>query len=494
MSADPLSVQSSTLNVERSPEAPEAPPQNLLKGLDYSVLQQCMHCGMCLPTCPTYEETKHERNSPRGRIALMRAVADDELAVTKEFGEEMYYCLGCLACTTACPAGVNYAELFETARAEVERQGVLDSPKRTILRSVLLRGLFTRPRLLRFTGRLLYFWQASGLQSFTRRTGLTALLPKNLRGLEPQAPRIQAKFSHQLIRPVENPSAERSTLNAQHLTFNEQKNGPAADIPLNVQRSTLSVQRSPIPRRVLVLTGCVQDLAFSDVNRATVDVLLANGCEVHTPPVQPCCGSLHAHNGDVATARELARRQLDLIDPEKFDAIISNAGGCGSHLRAYGHLLHDDPDYAERAAAWSKKLKDIHEYLVEIGFRKPTSPARTSTVTYHESCHLCHGQKVSAQPRAILKSIPGVELHECTEAQWCCGSAGIYNITQPETSAWLQERKLGHLRASGAAVVATANPGCHLQIENGLKAAGETTAVTHPIVLLAAAYRAEAAH
>lgn len=444
-----------------------APIQNLLKGLDYSVLQQCMHCGMCLPTCPTYEETKHERNSPRGRIALMRAVADDELSVTKEFGEEMYYCLGCLACTTACPAGVNYAELFETARAEVERQGVLDSPKRTVLRSVLLRGLFTRPRLLRFAGRLLYLWQASGLQSFTRRTGLTALLPKNIRRLEPQAPRIQAKFSHQLIRPLEKPAA-------------------------------------PV-RRVLVLTGCVQDLAFSDVNRATVDVLLANGCEVHTPPVQPCCGSLHAHNGDVATARELARRQLDLIDPEKFDAIISNAGGCGSHLRAYGHLLHDDPDYAERATAWSKKLKDIHEYLVEIGFHKPAAPSSPqvsglrsqvspTTVTYHESCHLCHGQKVSAQPRAILKSIPGVELRECTEAQWCCGSAGIYNITQPETSAWLQERKLGHLRASGAAVVATANPGCHLQIENGLKAAGETIAVTHPIVLLAAAYRAEARH
>ena len=439
--------------------------ENLLKGLDYSVLQQCMHCGMCLPTCPTYEETKHERNSPRGRIALMRAIADEELSVTREFGEEMYYCLGCLACTTACPAGVNYAELFETARAEVERQGVLDSPKRTALRALLLRGLFTRPRLLRFAGRLLYFWQASGLQAFTRRTGLTTLLPKNLRRLEPQAPRIQAKFSHQLIRPVEKPAA-------------------------------------PV-RRVLALTGCVQDLAFSDVNRATVDVLLANGCEVHTPPVQPCCGSLHAHNGDPATARELARRQLDLINPDDFDAIISNAGGCGSHLRAYGHLLHDDPDYAERAAAWSKKLKDIHEYLVAINFRRPVAPPAhvrntniaPTTVTYHESCHLCHGQKISAQPRAILKAIPGVELRECAEAQWCCGSAGIYNLTQPDTSAWLQERKLGHLRATTAEVIATANPGCHLQIENGLKSAesgsGPTPSVTHPIVLLAAAYRAE---
>lgn len=427
-----------------------------LRDLDYSVLQQCMHCGMCLPTCPTYVETKEERNSPRGRIALMRAIADEELEVTKAFGEEMYYCLGCLACTSACPAGVNYAELFETARADVEKSAVLASPKRDFIRWSVLRILFTRPRLLRLVGRTLWLWQASGLQSLARRSGLTKLLPKNLRRLEPQAPVIRAKFSHQLIRPVEKPAATK--------------------------------------RRVLVLTGCVQDLAFSDVNRATVDVLLANGCEVHTPPVQPCCGSLHAHNGDTDTARVLARRQLDLINPDDFDAIISNAGGCGSHLRAYDHLLHDDPAYAPRATAWSKKLKDIHEYLVEIDFRKPASTAAASTVTYHESCHLCHGQKVSAQPRAILKSLPGVELRECAEAQWCCGSAGIYNITQPDTSAWLQDRKIGHLAATGAQVVATANPGCHLQIQSGLAAHGHpATEVAHPIVLLARAYAAESA-
>ncbi|MBC8041471.1 MAG: (Fe-S)-binding protein [Opitutaceae bacterium] len=425
---------------------------------------------MCLPTCPTYDETKLEKHSPRGRIALMRAIADGELEVTKAFGEEMYYCLGCLACTTACPANVDYPNLFETARAEIERQGVLDTPKRTVIRTFTLRFLFTRPRLLRLVGRALYAWQASGLQSLARRSGLLNLLPENLRRLEPQSPVILPRFSHQLIAPVEKPVA------------------PA--------------------RRVAVLTGCVQDLAFADINRATVDVLLANGCEVHTPPVQPCCGSLHAHNGDVESARLLARRQLDLFNPDDFDAIISNAGGCGSHLRAYAHLLHDDPAYAPRAAAWSKKLKDIHEYLVEINFRKPNSSAPASTITYHESCHLCHGQKVSAQPRAILRALPGVELRECAESQWCCGSAGIYNITQPETAARLQERKVGHILATGANIVATANPGCHLQLENGLRAAcAERSAapspspldarpstpptVTHPIVLLAAAYAAE---
>jgi glycolate oxidase iron-sulfur subunit len=455
---------------------------------------------MCLPTCPTYDETKLERHSPRGRIALMRAIGDGDLEVTKSFGEEMYYCLGCLACTTACPAGVDYPKLFETARAEVERQGVLASPKRDAIRHLALRTLFTRPRLLRLVGRALYFWQASGLQTMARRSGLTHLLPSNLRRLEPQAPKILPRFSHQLIRPIE--------------------------------RGTGVSPVGSHPSRVAVLTGCVQDLAFADINRATVDVLLANGREVHTPPVQPCCGSLHAHNGDLETARALARRQLDLFNPDDFDAIISNAGGCGSHLKTYGHLLHDDPAYAARAAAWDAKLKDIHEYLVAINFRRPlgapgsgpasaaqpaVSPATASpvaaphalSVTYHESCHLCHGQKISAQPRAILKSIPGLELRECAESSWCCGSAGIYTITQPDTAARLQERKVGHLLATGATVVATANPGCHLQLENGLRSACSSAsrasaspapgavpavaapAVTHPVVLLARAYAAE---
>lgn len=444
-----------------SPDSP--PPRSPAAGLaalDYSVLQQCMHCGMCLPVCPTYAETKLERHSPRGRIALMRAIADGELDVTKTFGEEMYYCLGCLACTSACPAGVDYARMFETARAEVEARGVLAYPKRDFIRWSVVKVLFTRPRLLRLAGRLLWLWQVSGGQTVFRRLKLTRLLPANLRRLEPQTPPIAAKFSHQLIRPVETPVG---TMPGSRL------------------------------RRVALLTGCVQDLVFSDINRATVDVLLANGCEVHTPPVQPCCGSLHAHNGDLESARALARRQIDLIDVDSVDAIISNAGGCGSHLRGYGHLLHDDPAYAERAMRWSAKVRDVHEYLVEIGFRRPNAPGSTSgAVTYHESCHLCHAQKVSAQPRAVLRAVPGVQLHECREANWCCGSAGIYNITQPDTSARLLERKISHVHATAAPVVATANPGCHLQLQNGLRSHGDrATRVVHPVVLLAEAYRAE---
>lgn len=449
-----MSVERSALSVERLSERSSPFP-------DYSVLQQCMHCGMCLPVCPTYAETGKERNSPRGRIALMRAVADGELPISRGFAEEMSYCLGCLACTTACPAAVDYATLFETARATVEASQVNATPKRNFIRWLTMRWLFTRPRALRFVGRLLWLYQVSGCQTVARRLKLTRLLPRSIRELEPATPTIRRSFSAELIAPVEMP-----------------KDGP-------------------VRHRVLVLTGCMQDLMFSDVNRATVDVLLANGCEVHTPPVQFCCGSLHAHNGDSATAKLLARRQLDAIDPFAFDAIISNAGGCGSHLRHYGHLLADEPAYAERAAEWTRKVRDIHEWLVERGFRVPTASRETAApvvITYHESCHLCHGQKVSRQPREILRALPGVVLRETAEATWCCGSAGVYNITQPATATWLQKRKVGHLRATEATVVATANPGCHLQIENGFRAhfPGESAPrVVHPVVLLAEAYRAE---
>jgi glycolate oxidase iron-sulfur subunit len=247
--------------------------------------------------------------------------------------------------------------------------------------------------------------------------------------------------------------------------------------------------------RVGVLTGCVQDLVFSDINRDTVDVLLANQCEVHTPAVQPCCGSLHGHNGEPELARILARRNLETFDVANLHAIITNAAGCGSHLKSYGTLLEEDPKYAERAAEWSRKCKDISQFLVEIGFRAPTAAPPNlplEKLTYHEACHLCHGQGITAQPRAVLKSIPGVKLSELSESTWCCGSAGIYNIVQPETSAKLLTRKLDNIEKTGAAVVATANPGCHLQLLNGAKLQHREFAVHHPVSLLAAAYRAEA--
>jgi len=427
-----------------------------LRTIDYAVLQQCMHCGMCLPTCPTYDQTKQERNSPRGRIALMRAVADGVLDVSHEFAEEMSYCLGCLACQTACPAGVNYAELFETARSDIERQNAQRGVARQFWRAVTLGFLFMNPAALRFTGRLLGFYQRSGLEALTRRTGIIRLLPGGLRRLEPQTPRIAPKFSNSLI--------------------------PAHQTPSGTTRY-----------RVALLTGCVQDLVFPDVNRDTADVLLANGCSVDTPPVQPCCGSLHAHNGDLEHARVLARRMIDLFPPDRYDAIITNAGGCGSHLRRYAPLLHDDSTYRERAVVWDRKLRDIQEWLIEIGCRAPeTSPFdQPAAVTYHESCHLVHGQKISREPRAVLRLLPGVSLVELPESTWCCGSAGVYAITQPEQAERLLGRKTANIVGTGAEWVATANPGCHLQIARGLDAAGTRIKVAHPVSLLARAYRRE---
>jgi glycolate oxidase iron-sulfur subunit len=432
---------------------PDAPSH--LRGLDYSVVQQCMHCGLCLPTCPTYDATLLERHSPRGRIALMRAIADERLEPTRVFGEEMYFCLGCLTCMTACPAGVNYAELFERARAEVERTGRLRSPKRDFIRWFAVKWLFNDLRRLRFLGRLLrvYQWRWLGLQSVPRRWGLLRLLPKRLRELEAMTPDIPRKFSHQLIPEIT----------------------PA---------------KGPRRHVVALLTGCAQDLIFSDVNRDTAEVLAANGCEVYTPRRQHCCGSLHTHNGELELARDLARRNLDQFPPEWFAAIITNAGGCGSHLKHYGRLLADDPAYRDRARHWDQKCKDVHEWLVEAGFTPPRAGSLWPlVVTYHESCHLSHGQKVVQQPRQLLRAIPGLKLVELPESNWCCGSAGIYNLTQPEMAGQLLDRKLRHIQSTGATVVATANPGCQLQLLNGARARGLKVRVAHPMTLLAEAYR-----
>ena len=421
-----------------------------LTRLDYSVLQQCIHCGMCLPTCPTYEETKLERNGPRGRIALMRRIADGYLEVTQAFGQELYFCLGCLTCETACPAGVRYGEMLEQARADIEQAGVLRNTIRDLVRALTLGWMFTRPRALRAVGRLIWLYQATGLESLVRQLKLTRLLPKRLRDLEPLMPQVQQHFSDTLIKPVETPADRKY--------------------------------------RVGLLTGCVQDLVFSQVNRDTADVLLANGCEVVTPRAQFCCGSIHAHNGEMELAKAMARRTLDSFDLDQLDAVITNAAGCGTHLKNFGHLLQDDPAFAARAAKWSAKVRDIHEWLAEIGIRAPAASIR-QRVTYHEACHLCHGQKITRQPRQVLKAIPGLELVELPESTWCCGSAGIYNITQPEMAQKLLRRKIENIATTKVQVVAAANPGCSLQLQAGMREANLKLKIVHPISLLAQAYR-----
>jgi glycolate oxidase iron-sulfur subunit len=306
---------------------------------------------------------------------------------------------------------------------------------------------------LQMVGKAMQLWQDTGLQSLLRKSGVTKLLPKRLRELEAMTPTVQPKFSDELIDTVTPATGTKRF-------------------------------------RVALLTGCAQDLLFSDVNRDTAEVLARNGCEVYTPSNQHCCGSLHAHNGAWDLACELARKNLDQFPPHQFDAIITNAGGCGSHLKHYHKLLHDDPRYAAAARDWDSKVKDIHEWLAKIGITEPKAEGQPKqTVTYHESCHLCHGQKISSQPRQVLRKIPGLQLVELPEATWCCGSAGIYNLTQPEMAGQLLERKVDHILTTGAQVVATGNPGCLLQVLNGLKDRGVGIRVAHPITLLAEAYR-----
>jgi glycolate oxidase iron-sulfur subunit len=383
----------------------------------------------------------------------MRAIADDQLEASRAFAEEMYFCLGCLACMTACPAGVNYAELFEHARAEAESSGVLRSPRRDLIRKLLIHWLFGNLSRLQLVGRVLFLYQQLGLQSLVRKSGLLKVLPKRLQELEAATPVVQRYFSSELI-PAITPAVGEARY------------------------------------RVAMLTGCAQDLIFSDVNRDTVEVLARNGCEVITPAEQPCCGSLHAHNGEWEAAQQLARRQIDLFPPHDFDAIITNAGGCGSHLKHYYKLLENDPLYAERARLWDQKVKDVHEWLDQIGIEQPEANGPETVVTYHESCHLCHGQKITAQPRRLLLSIPTVRLVELPESNWCCGSAGIYNLIQPQMADELLQRKLRHIRNTGATIVATGNPGCQLQLINGAKQQGLRLRIVHPVTLLAEAYRA----
>ena len=372
-----------------------------LQQLDYSILQQCIHCGLCLPTCPTYDATKHETSSPRGRIALMRAVADDKLSAdSPQFADEMYFCLGCLACETACPAGVNYVEMLENARSEIGLRG-----------GWFLRWLFAKPTRLRALAKLLRIDVPFAPELYQMR------------------PRIRDRFSYDLIREVERPPVVRY--------------------------------------RVGLLIGCVQDVAYSDVNRDTVDVLLAAGCEVVTPRNQVCCGSLLAHHGELRLAKRLALQNREAF--KDVDTIVVNSAGCGSFMKRDG------------------KSKDVMEFLAEIGL--PPLKRLKARVAYHDACHLVHGQKISQQPRDLLRAIPELELVELPEATWCCGSAGLYNITEPEMSMALLERKMKHIASTGATIVAAGNPGCLGQLRYGAKKFGVNVEVVHPITLVSRAHR-----
>ena len=435
--------------------APVAMTQLALHGHDVDGVNRCVHCGLCLASCPTFAELGTEMDSPRGRIVLIKSLAEGRIALSASTRAHLDLCLGCRACETACPSGVPYGQLIEAARAEIERQRP-GGPLRRFFRWLNFAVLLPHPRLLALAAAGLRFYQASGLQRLVRASGLLRLLPGPLADWEP-------------LLPVLPRAADRA--------------------PLREVTPAVGPQRA----RVGLLTGCIQRVAFGPQNRATARVLALNGAEVVAPRAQSCCGALHAHAGEEALARDLARRTIEAFESAGVEQVIANTSGCGAHMKEYGMLLAGDPVWRQRAARFATTVRDVAEFLAAAPLRGPLRPVER-IVTYHDPCHVIHGQKLRKEPRALLAQIPGLRLVELKEADWCCGSAGTYNLTQPEMARRLQERKVANIRATGAQILVTANPGCIIQIAQGLAAGGTSTRVMHIVELLDEAYRGTAAH
>jgi glycolate oxidase iron-sulfur subunit len=409
------------------------------------LVSDCVHCGFCLPTCPTYTLWGEEMDSPRGRIYLMRSGLEGE-PMTASMVQHFDACLGCMACVTACPSGVRYDKLIEATRAQVERRG--DRPRQEqLLRSAIF-ALFPHKRLLRLMRGPLRGYQASGLQRLVRRSGLLERVAPRLAAMADLAPRL----------------AKRERLPARV---------PAVG-----------------PRRAVVgmLTGCVQGEFFPGVNAATARVLAAEGCDVIVPPSQGCCGALSVHNGREAEAQGYARRLIDTFEAAGVDAVVVNAAGCGSSMKEYADLLDGDPAYAERARQFSARVRDVSEFLAELGPVAPRHPLEV-TVAYHDACHLGHAQGIRSQPRALLREIPGLQLREIPEAELCCGSAGIWNILFPEPARELGDRKARNITSTGAELLVTANPGCLMQVASSLRRQGARIGMAHTVEVLDAAIR-----
>lgn len=414
------------------------------------LIRQCVHCGLCLPTCPTYELLGVEMDSPRGRIRLMKGVYDGKLGVSAGYDEHMYTCLDCRACETACPSGVQFGKLVEAARAQVEAQRPRGLAERA-LRWLFFDALLPHPRRLALFARASVGAARLGAPLLALASGRVGAA-RRLLGLAELLPR----------RPL---VAE----------------GVPSVVPAVGERRG----------RVALFLGCVMRAAFGDVNAATARVLARNGWEVTAPPAQTCCGALHVHAGERDAARALARANIDRLgDLDGVDAVVVNAAGCGANLKEYGWLLRDDPGYAARAERFAAKVKDASEFLADTGLRLAPGPLRIRA-TYDDPCHLLHGQRVREQPRALLAAVPGLDLVPLEEADWCCGSAGIYNVTRHELSMRLLERKVEKIRKTGAAVLVTANPGCAVQIEAGLRRAKLPVRVAHIAEVLDAAYAAK---
>ena len=406
------------------------------------LLDDCVHCGFCLPTCPTYLLWGQETDSPRGRIHLMKLRRDGRDTSSASFVQHIDTCLGCMACVTACPSGVQYDSLLEAARPQVEREARRGAGDRLFRRMIF--AMFPHPGRLRALSWPLGLYQKLGIQRLVQSTGLLALLPTRLQAME------------RLLPPI---------------TFG------AADLPARIPAQ--GAQR----KRVALLLGCVQRVFFANVNAATARVLAAEGCEVVVPQTQACCGALAEHAGEEEAAMAAARKLIDAFEGAGADTIVVNAAGCGSAMKRYGHLLRNDAAYAAKAKAFGARCKDISEVLAELEPRAARGTVRLKAA-YHDACHLQHAQGVRAQPRRLLQSIPGVEVREIPESEICCGSAGIYNLLEPEAAAALRDRKVRNILRTDAEVIVSGNPGCLLQIATGLEAAGKPKPILHLVEVL----------
>ncbi len=409
------------------------------------LVADCVHCGFCLTTCPTYVLWGAEADSPRGRIYLMNEGLGGE-PLSPSMVEHYDRCLGCMSCVTACPSGVQYDRLIADTRAQVERRHTR-TPRERALRTAIF-ALFPYPRRLRLLRGPLRAYQSSGLQALVARSGLLTRLAPTLATLESLAPKLRT------VPPPPKRVAARG------------------------------------PRRAIVgmLTGCVQSAFFPDVNAATVRVLAAEGCDVLIPPEQGCCGALSMHNGRRAEAQKFARRLIAVFEKTGMDYFVVNAAGCGSSLKEYDELLADDPLYAARAAAFVVKVRDVTEVLTELGPAAERHPL-PMTVAYHDACHLAHAQGVRAQPRALLTAIPGLQLREIADPEICCGSAGIWNVLNPEPAAELGDRKARDVLSTGAQLLVTANPGCLMQVAAAVRRQGGSIALAHTVKVLDASIR-----
>ncbi|BAY60378.1 glycolate oxidase subunit (Fe-S) protein [Calothrix brevissima NIES-22] len=426
---------------------PNHPPEPKL-------IDSCVHCGFCLSTCPSYRVLGKEMDSPRGRIYLMDAINEGEIALNTATVEHFDSCLGCLACVTTCPSGVQYDKLISATRHQVERNYTRRLPD-TLVRKLIF-SLFPNPDILRILLVPLMAYQKLGFSKFVRATGVLKNISPRLAAMESILPEITLK------------------------TF--QNNLPTV-IPAKGEKRY----------RVGVILGCVQRLFFSPVNEATVRVLTANGCEVVIPQSQGCCAALPEHQGQTEQAKALARQMIDSFAKTDVDFVIINAAGCGHTLKEYGHILADDPEYREKAQQFAAKVKDAQEFLATVGLTAKLLPITDKPVNlvYQDACHLLHGQKISVQPRQLLRQIPGVKLKEPLDAALCCGSAGVYNMLQPEVAEELGQQKVQNLLNTGAELIASANPGCTLQITKHLHLQGRDIAVIHPMELLDYSIRGE---